>query len=205
MVVLLCKLLFLTLTYFISAIPFGLVLAKIFAKKDIRQCGSGNIGATNVARVLGKKLGVVTLFLDGIKGAMMVILARFLFEADSSLSIFLMLVGAIAVIGHVFPVYLKFKGGKGVATTLAVLLAVSPMIGLFACTAWLIVFLFTKISAVASLCSIAMTTGFALYSGAFIEEILLCTLLMIIIFIRHKENISRIMAGTEKTFRKNGK
>jgi glycerol-3-phosphate acyltransferase PlsY len=204
MLLLLLKFLFLVLTYFISAIPFGLVLAKIFAKQDIRQHGSGNIGATNVARVLGKKLGIVTLFLDGIKGALMVIFARFLFE-DSGLSVFLMIVGGVAVIGHVFPVYLKFKGGKGVATTLAVLLAVNPILGLFACTSWLIIFLFTKISAVASLCSIIMTTGFTLYSGSFIQEVLLCAFLTIIIFIRHKENISRILAGTEKTFRKNGK
>ncbi|MCE3255326.1 MAG: hypothetical protein K0R25_820 [Rickettsiaceae bacterium] len=191
---------FLVLTYLISAIPFGLVLAKIFGKQDIRQHGSGNIGATNVTRVLGKKLGALTLILDAIKGATMVVLARYLFVDSqfSSLSTFLVLVAAIAVVGHIFPIYLKFKGGKGVATTFGVLLAVNPFIGLIACLAWIIIFIFTKTSSIASLSSTLITVGFSFYADALTEEILLCIFLAILIFIRHKENIHRILNDQEQ-------
>ena len=197
-----CQTLFLISTYFIAAIPFGLVLAKYFGQKDIRQFGSGNIGATNVTRVLGKKFGIATLIFDGLKGAIMVILARYLFVNAASLNVFLALVGAAAVVGHIFPIYLKFQGGKGVATSLAVLLAINPFIGLVGCFAWLIIFAFTRTSAMASLASILIAVGFAFYSHAFTEEILLCIFLATLIFIRHKENINRILNGEENTFPK---
>ena len=100
--------LFLILTYFVAAIPFGLVLAKLFGKQDIREHGSGNIGATNVTRVLGKKFGFATLVLDGLKGAVMVIIARFAFGDMRYLSIFLALVAVVSVVAHIYPVYLKF-------------------------------------------------------------------------------------------------
>jgi glycerol-3-phosphate acyltransferase PlsY len=196
------QLLFLVLTYFVAAIPFGLVLAKAFGKQDIREAGSGNIGATNVARVLGKKLGLATLILDGVKGAVMVIIARYLFADVRLLSVFLSLVGAVAVLAHIFPYYLQFKGGKGVATTLAVLLAINPIIGLLSCFSWLIIFIFTKTSAIASLSSMLMTVGFTFYYNAFPEEILLAIFLAVLIFTRHRENIDRILKGTEPKFRK---
>ena len=161
------QIVFLALTYFICAIPFGLVLAKIFGKQDIREAGSGNIGATNVARVLGKKFGLATLILDGVKGAIMVIAARYLFVDAKFLNIFLSLVGAVAVLAHIFPVYLNFKGGKGVATSLAVLLVIHPAIGFVGCLAWLIIFAFTRTSAIASLASILITVCFTFYSHAF--------------------------------------
>ncbi len=196
------QLLFLVLTYFVAAVPFGLVLAKIFGKEDIRQVGSGNIGATNVARVLGKRLGLATLILDGVKGAIMVIIARYLFANVQFLSVFLSFVGAVAVVAHIFPIYLQFKGGKGVATTLAVLLAINPIIGLLSCSAWFIIFAFTRISAIASVASMLITVGFTFYYNAFAEEILLAIFLTILIFIRHKENIDRILKGTEPQFGK---
>ena len=193
---------FLAFTYFICAIPFGLVLAKIFGKQDIREAGSGNIGATNVARVLGKRFGLATLILDGVKGAIMVIAARYLFVDAKFLNIFLSLVGAVAVVAHIFPVYLNFKGGKGVATSLAVLLAINPAVGFVGCFAWIIVFAFTRTSAISSLASILITVCFTFYSHAFLEEILLSIFLAVLIFIRHKENIDRILNGEEYKFKK---
>lgn len=189
--------LFLILTYLIASVPFGLVISKIFARQDIRESGSGNIGATNVTRVLGKKFGAATLILDGLKGALMVIAARFLFVDATFLNVFLILVGAVAVLGHIFPLYLKFKGGKGVATALAVLLTINPIIGLVGCFAWIIIFLFTKTSSIASLSSTIITAGFAIYSHALPEEIVFCIFLAVLIFIRHKENICRIIKGEE--------
>src|SRR3989338_2181706 len=106
-----CQLLFLIVTYFIAAIPFGLILTKKYLGKDIRESGSGNIGATNVARIAGKKLGVLTLLLDAFKGMIMVIAARFFFFESQFLHLFLVLVCAVAVLGHIYPIYLKFKGG----------------------------------------------------------------------------------------------
>ncbi|MES2677299.1 MAG: glycerol-3-phosphate 1-O-acyltransferase PlsY [Pseudomonadota bacterium] len=196
------QIVFLVLTYFLSAIPFGVVLAKFFGKQDIRQAGSGNIGATNVARVLGKRFGLATLILDGIKGAIMVIGARYLFVDAKFLNIFLALVGAVAVVAHIFPIYLNFKGGKGVATSLAVLLVINPAIGFVGCFAWIIIFAFTRTSAIASLSAILITVIFSFYSNAFLEEILLSIFLAVLIFIRHRENIERILNDQEHKFKK---
>lgn len=196
--------LFLVLTYFIAAIPFGLVLAKACGKQDIRESGSGNIGATNVARVLGKKFGLATLILDGLKGAIMVVIARFAFGDIRYLSVFLALVALVAVVAHIYPIYLKFKGGKGVATTFAVLLVINPAIGLVTCAAWLIIFAITRISAIAALGAIGVAPLYAIYlyvnQSALKVDILLCLLLAILIFIRHKENILRIKAKKENKF-----
>ena len=196
--------LFLILTYFVAATPFGLVLAKIFGKQDIREHGSGNIGATNVTRVLGKKFGFATLVLDGLKGAVMVIIARFAFGDVRYLSIFLALVAVVSVVAHIYPVYLKFKGGKGVATTFAVLLVVNPAIGLVICFAWLVIFAITRTSAMAALGAITIAPIYAIYlyinQGALKVDILLCLILAALIFIRHKENIIRIKANKENKF-----
>ena len=134
------QIVFLVLTYAIAAIPFGLVLAKTFAGKDVRQLGSKNIGATNVARVAGKKLGFLTLILDGLKGAIMVIIARFNFYDLDNLHLFLVLVSAAAVIGHIYPIYLNFKGGKGVATAIAVLFALDVSVGFLVVFFWIMSF-----------------------------------------------------------------
>jgi acyl phosphate:glycerol-3-phosphate acyltransferase len=192
--------LFLITTYLICSIPFGLIISKIFGDKDIREHGSGNIGATNVARILGKKLGLATLILDGLKGAIMVVVARFVYGDVSGLSIYLVMVAAIAVVGHVYPIYLKFKGGKGVATTFAVLFVINPMIGLVNALTWLAVFMITRTSAISSLIAIVTTAIFSLWSSASIEEVILCIFLTILIFIRHKDNIVRLRQGKENKF-----
>ena len=194
------QLLFLGLTYFIAAIPFGLVVSKVFFGQDIRHIGSGNIGATNVTRICGKKLGLVTLILDGIKGAVMVIAARYIFADVKFLNILLVLVATTAVVAHIFPIYLNFKGGKGVATALAVLISINPVVGFLGCAAWIVVFAFTKTSSIASLSSMLIVTGFAFYCGLYAEEILLSIFLTILIFFRHKENINRILKGDEPKF-----
>ncbi len=192
--------LFLVLTYLIAAIPFGLVLTKIFAKKDVREFGSGNIGATNVVRVAGKKIGLLTLILDGFKGAIMVVIARFTFADASGLHIFLVLVGTVAVIAHVYPVYLNFKGGKGVATTLAVLLALDLNIGLSVIGIWALTFAIFRTSSISSIAAIFSSIILSICYGTSISQILFCIFLFALILYRHKENLERLIAGKEKKF-----
>lgn len=192
------QILFLILTYAIAAIPFGLVIAKIFAKKDIRELGSKNIGATNVARVIGKKLGFVTLILDGFKGAVMVILARFNFSDLENLHLFLVLVGAVAVIAHIYPIYLNFKGGKGVATAIATLLALDPAVGFLMICFWIMSFCLFRISSVSSLIAIFSSIILSSTYAAPTEQLWFCVFLFIVILARHKENIIRLITGEEK-------
>lgn len=190
--------LFLILTYVIAAIPFGLVLAKIFAKKDIRQFGSKNIGATNVTRVLGKKLGFFTLILDGLKGAVMVIAARFTFYDAQNLHLILVLVATVAVLAHIYPIYLDFKGGKGVATAIAVLFALDPSVGFLAVCFWIMAFCLFRISSVSSLIAIFSSIALSSSFEAPPSQIYFCWFLSILILVRHKENIIRLLTGEEK-------
>jgi glycerol-3-phosphate acyltransferase PlsY len=194
------QLLFLVLTYLIAAIPFGLVLTKIFVKKDVREFGSGNIGATNVVRVAGKKIGLLTLILDGFKGAVMVVIARFTFADASGLHIFLVLVGMVAVIAHVYPLYLNFKGGKGVATTIAVLLALDLNIGLSVIGIWALTFAIFRTSSISSIAAIFSSIILSICYGTSISQILFCIFLFALILYRHKENLERLIAGKEKKF-----
>lgn len=189
---------FLLVTYAISAIPFGLVLAKIFAKVDIREMGSKNIGATNVTRVLGKKLGLVTLILDGLKGAIMVIVARFSFSEIENLHVFLVLVSAVAVVAHIFPIYLRFKGGKGVATAIAVLFALDFGVGLLVLSFWIMSYCLFRISSVSSLLAIFSSIVISNHFDAPTSQIILCWFMSILILVRHKENIVRLLMGEEK-------
>lgn len=190
--------LFLVLTYAIAAIPFGLVLAKTFAKKDIRQFGSKNIGATNVARVIGKKLGFATLILDGLKGAVMVIIARFSFYESENLHLILVVVAAVAVLAHVYPIYLNFKGGKGVATAIAVLFALDPSVGFLSVCFWIMSFCLFRISSVSSIISIFSSIILSSSFEAPASQVYFCWFLSILILVRHKENILRLITGEEK-------
>ena len=166
-------LIFFLISYFICAIPFGLLISKILNKKDIRQHGSKNIGATNVARVLGKKYGLATLILDSLKGAITVILAKNLFALSSNYEKIVLLTAFIAVFAHIFPIYLKFKGGKGVATTIAVILAINPLVGMVVISSWLLIFAFSKISALSSLISTFIAILFAVYNQESLLQIIL--------------------------------
>lgn len=192
--ILLQEILFLIATYLIAAVPFGLILTKIFAHKDIREYGSKNIGATNVTRIVGKKLGFLTLILDGLKGAAMVVIARFHFYEINNLHLFLTLVGAIAVLGHIYPIYLNFKGGKGVATAIAVLFAIDSTIGALVICAWIISFCLFRISAVSSLIAVFSSIVLSIAFGAPVVQIIFCLFLFVLILIRHKENISNLIA-----------
>jgi glycerol-3-phosphate acyltransferase PlsY len=190
--------LFLVITYLIASIPFGLLLGKVFAKVDIRELGSKNIGATNATRILGKKLGFLTLILDSFKGMLMVIIARFSFYEINNLHLFLVLVSFVSIFSHIYPVYLKFKGGKGVATAIGTIMALDFSVGVLAICFWILTFVSFRISAVASLVAIFSTTIFSTAYDAPFSQIIFCWAVFLLIFVRHKENIIRILTGEEK-------
>ena len=192
------QIIFLIATYLVAAIPFGLVLAKTFSKKDIRQFGSKNIGATNVTRVIGKKLGFATLILDGAKGAIMVAIARFSFVEIDQLHLFLVIVAFTAVFAHIFPIYLKFQGGKGVATAIAVLFAIDSSVGLLVVCFWILSFCLFRISSVSSLIAIFSSIILSSNYEAPTSQIIFCTALFLLILFRHKENLMRLAIGKEK-------
>lgn len=186
----------LIMSYLLGSVPFGLVLTRLAGKGDIRQIGSGNIGATNVLRTGDKKLAALTLFLDAIKGVIAIIIARTF--SDSELTP--LLAGALAVLGHIFPVWLKFKGGKGVATTLAVLTAFYPPVGISVCVTWLIVFFVSRVS---SLSAVLAMTAAPVIAFLFVEQtgfgtVYTTLLLSTIVVVRHASNIRRLLSGQEK-------
>lgn len=192
-------LLFLLATYLIAAIPFGVILAKVFAGVDVRKAGSKNIGATNVTRLVGKKLGIITFILDAAKGAVMVVIARCCFSQGIETEAFVPLVALIAVLGHVYPIYLNFKGGKGVATSVAVLFAINPVVGLIVVLVWVAVFYIFKISSLASLSAISSTLFIAYFCDAVnYPQAMLFLSLFVIVTLRYKENIIRLLEGKEK-------
>ncbi|MBS0638388.1 MAG: glycerol-3-phosphate 1-O-acyltransferase PlsY [Proteobacteria bacterium] len=179
------------LGYLLGSIPFGLLLTKAAGLGDIRNVGSGNIGATNVLRTGKKGLAAATLLLDALKGLVAVLVARAMGGQPAAL-----VAGLFAVIGHLFPVWLGFKGGKGVATGLGVLIAASWPVGIGACVAWLLVAKIGRFSSLAALTAFASTPILAALLGdlALVELTLVVALL---VFIRHHANIRRLLAGTE--------
>ena len=173
-----------TISYLLGSIPFGLLLTKFFLNKDIRNIGSGNIGATNVLRSGSRLLGYTTLILDILKAIVPVIYIKFN-HADfiyiSSLSIFL---------GHVFPIWLKFKGGKGVATYVGILFSINLIYGLFFGITWILTFLISKYSSLASLVG---SLSIPIYLLIFNEnQILFFVIMFVLIFYTHRENIKRL-------------
>jgi glycerol-3-phosphate acyltransferase PlsY len=178
--------------YLLGSIPFGLLLTKAAGLGDIRGIGSGNIGATNVLRTGRKGLAAATLVCDGIKGAVAVLLASaMVYDQDVA-----MFAGLAAVLGHLFPIWLGFKGGKGVATGLGVLIAASWPIGLLACAVWLLVAATARISSLASLVAFASAPCLALIVEDF-SLVKLAFTIAVLVFVRHQGNIRRIFAGTE--------
>ncbi|MCA3277593.1 MAG: glycerol-3-phosphate 1-O-acyltransferase PlsY [Roseomonas sp.] len=176
--------------YLIGSVPFGLLLTKAAGLGDIRQVGSGNIGATNVLRTGRKGLAAATLILDGLKGAVAMLLARqFLGDQD-------VVVGTAAVLGHLFPVWLGFRGGKGVATGLGVLLAAAWPVGLACCALWLVAAKLLKMSSAAALTAFAAAPLFALVLSS-ADHALMALLIAVLVFWRHEANIRRLLAGTE--------
>jgi glycerol-3-phosphate acyltransferase PlsY len=189
------------LAYLLGSIPFGLVLTRLAGLGDIRNIGSGNIGATNVLRTGRKGLALATLLLDGGKGAAAVLVAQ-IWGPDMAL-----MAGYGAVIGHLFPAWLNFKGGKGVATTLGVLLAIDFPVGAAACITWLVVAALFRYSSLAALLSLALAPLYALYlpllwrSGAEsigdMQVAVFSAILAVLVWIKHHENIRRLLTGTE--------
>ena len=177
--------------YLLGSIPFGLLLTKAAGLGDIRGIGSGNIGATNVLRTGRKGLAAATLILDGLKGAAAVLIVRAL--AGEDLALF---AGLAAVLGHLFPVWLKFKGGKGVATGLGVLIAASWPIGAAACAVWLLVAATARFSSLAALAAFATAPLAALIIENF-GVVKLAFTIAVLVFVRHQANIRRLLAGTE--------
>ena len=182
-------LLSLGLGYLLGSIPFGLLLTRAAGLGDIRKVGSGNIGATNVLRTGRKGLAAGTLLLDALKGVAAVLLARAL-DWDPVAA------AAGAVLGHTFPVWLRFRGGKGVATTLGIMWGLSWMVGAIACAAWLLfaaLFRFSSLAALLSVVVAAAAAWFLLDPRA----AWLLTLLVPLVWVRHHENIARLLNGTE--------
>ena len=177
-------LLIILVSYLFGSIPFGLLLTKIFLKKDIREIGSGNIGATNVLRSGNKLIGYLTLFFDILKALIPVVYIKLNYPDlvyISSLSVFL---------GHVFPIWLKFKGGKGVATYLGILFGVNLIFGFIFCISWLLVFLFTKYSSLSSLIASLSVPIYLFFTNE--DQILFFAILFVLIFYTHRENIKRL-------------
>lgn len=187
--------LFALLTYLIGSIPFGVVFSKLLGKKDLRANGSGNIGATNAFRVGGKKLGILTFVFDTLKGAAPLGLITYFYPENV---ILIAICAFTAVLGHIFPCWLKFKGGKGVATTLAVLYVFDIMHGLFATAIWIIVFAITRKSSVSSIVMMLCTSMLA-YFYLPIELSFSGLLMAFLVIYRHKENISRLLKGQERS------
>jgi len=171
--------------YLLGSIPFGFILTKIFLKKDIRDIGSGNIGATNVLRTGNKFIGYTTLFFDIVKAVVPVIYIKFNFPE-------LLYIGSLCTfLGHVFPIWFKFKGGKGVATYVGILFAINIYFGLIFIVSWLITFALSKFSSLSSLVASISIPIYLLILTQF-DQVIFFAIMFVLIFFTHKENIKRL-------------
>ena len=177
-------------SYILGSMPFGLILTKIFLKKDIRELGSGNIGATNVLRTGKKSLGAATLLLDSLKGYATVLITLS-FAAD-----YVYLSALLCFLGHIFPIWLKFNGGKGIAVYLGILFAFSIYLGLIFIISWVIILYISKYSSLSSLISSAVVLLYSITLNNF-NMSLFFFIVFIIVTYTHRKNISRIKEKTE--------
>ena len=177
-------------SYLLGSIPFGLILSKIFLKKDIRQSGSGNIGATNVLRSGGKVLGFLTLIMDGLKSYLAVMITIRFFSDYFFLS------AILVFLGHLFPIWLKFKGGKGVATYLGILFGLNFFYAVVFILSWLTIIFITKFVSLGSLVSSLIVLLINVYFEGLNDSIMLFLFLVLIIY-SHRTNIGRLKSGTE--------
>ena len=173
------------ISYLMGSIPFGFILTKIFLKKDIREIGSGNIGATNALRTGNKIIGYSTLVLDIFKAVAPVVYIK-IFYLD-----FLYIASLCAFLGHVFPIWLKFKGGKGVATYLGILFTINFYFGFVFVISWFVTFFISKFSSLSSLIGAASIPIYLLILNQF-NQVIFFTIMFILIFFTHKENIKRL-------------
>lgn len=184
------------LSYLLGAIPFGLIFVKLAGKGDVREIGSGNIGATNVLRTGSKKLALFTLLADAVKGAIPVLVAKYL-EIDL---LWQCIIGGMAILGHIFPVWLKFKGGKGIATAIGVYLAICPIIGILVLLTWAIAAKLGRISSLSALVAFFMAP---IYSCFLVNDLNFMFFTITVYFViawTHRENIKRLIAGKESKF-----
>jgi glycerol-3-phosphate acyltransferase PlsY len=177
--------------YLIGSIPFGLVITRAMGLGDLRSIGSGNIGATNVLRTGNKPAAAATLLLDSGKGAAAVLIARAFWGEEAA-----QIAGGAAFLGHLFPIWLGFKGGKGVATFLGTVLALAWPVGVAACATWLVTALISRISSLSALVAAAASVPFAWALGH-PDVMPLCAGLAVLVFWRHRANIARLAQGTE--------
>ena len=178
------------ISYLMGSIPFGLILTKTFLKKDIREVGSGNIGATNVLRAGNKSIGYLTLVLDILKAIIPVIYVKFNYPD------YLFISSLCAFLGHVFPIWLKFKGGKGVATYLGILFAINIYFGLIFIIIWLIIFVLSKYSSLSSLVA-SLSIPIYLIILAKYDQVIFFIIMFVLIFFTHRENIKRLKNNEE--------
>ncbi len=179
------------LAYLLGSVPFGIVITRAMGLGDLRQIGSGNIGATNVLRTGNKRAALATLLLDAAKGGIAVLVARWLLAEDAA-----QLAGLAAFLGHLFPVWLRFRGGKGVATFLGILIALAWPVGIAVCATWGAAALVTRTSSVAALLAAASSSLWLFWFGEG-RMLVLVFLLTVLVYLRHSENLKRIKAGTE--------
>ena len=178
------------ISYLMGSIPFGLILTKIFLKKDIRDIGSGNIGATNVLRTGNKIIGYLTLSLDILKAVIPVLYIKFNYPElvyVSSLSVF---------IGHVFPLWLKFKGGKGVATYVGILFSINYILGFLFIASWLIIFFILRYSSLGSILATSIIPIFIFFNPNYENEYFFI-IMFVLIFYTHRENVKRLINKEE--------
>lgn len=187
--------------YLLGAIPFGLVVGKL-AGMDVRTAGSGNIGATNVNRLLGKKLGLVTLVADMVKGIVPMVAAGWLVADPARRDLVVVLCGAAAFLGHLFPVYLKFRGGKGVATALGIFLYLAPLAALSAAALFVAVVYNWGYVSLGSLTAALFMPGLVWLFYRAPAPALLALGLGVLIWLKHRDNIGRLMRHEEKSWRK---
>lgn len=195
----------LALAYLLGSIPFGYLLVLVVRKEDVRATGSGNIGATNVARSGGKGLGLLTLLLDALKGVVAVLIAmHFAPSVNGVASTLAIAAGVVAVLGHMFPVWLRFRGGKGIATALGVFLTLVPWVALSALALFILIVALSRYVSLASIIAAASIPLFtwllvpaptrALYAGL--------SVISLLAIVKHYANIRRLLAGTENRFGK---
>ncbi len=186
-----------TICYLLGSIPFGYIIGKLFKKTDIREYGSGNIGATNSFRILGPSLASLVLIGDIGKGIFSIYLVRFL-NIDN---LFILTIAGLAVIcGHDWSLFLRFKGGKGVATTFGVIFSFNLVISILAVIVWVIIIIFTKYASLASISSLTAVVIFMILLKQPYEYVIFSIIILILTVFRHKENIKRLRLGKEKKF-----
>lgn len=186
------------IAYLIGSVSFGILASKLFNIADPRTMGSKNPGATNVMRQGNKVAAIFTLLGDMLKATILLLIAKFYGVSDS----LIVLIALAVMIGHVYPIYYQFKGGKGVATALGILLGISPVLALSVFIIWIIIFFIWKFSSLAAIGATLSSPIIALWIGLSNQLVFLMCILSLIILIRHKSNIKNLLNGTESGFKK---